>query len=147
MVLLRNPQLQGNQKQKIMLKRDASAQRSQADHSRRESLKSNLSQEPRASGKPGALFSSRSDEPGNEFESSVFKYAHPSKNWEDLFLKAKKITCSVRQDLNLWDKSIKLDLSIVVSMSFSNKLTLKDWTYRTLIMDGQGMEESPKACP
>ena len=37
--------------------------RAQADHSRRESLKSNSSHEPRASGKPDALFSSRSDEP------------------------------------------------------------------------------------
>ena len=31
--------------------------------------------------------------------------------WEDLSLKAIKIICSVRQDLNLWHKSIKLDLS------------------------------------
>ena len=49
---------------KIMQKRGASAQRTQADHSRRESLKSSSSQEARASGKPDALFSSRSDEPG-----------------------------------------------------------------------------------
>ena len=61
-------------------KRGASAKRTQADHSRREreSLKSNSSQEPRASGKPNALFSSRSDEPGNQFESSMDKYADPS---------------------------------------------------------------------
>ena len=43
----------------------------------RESSKSNSSQGPRASGKPDALFSSRSDEPGNQFENSVFKYADP----------------------------------------------------------------------
>ena len=36
MVLLTNPQLQGNQKQKKMQKRGASAQRTQADHSGRE---------------------------------------------------------------------------------------------------------------
>ena len=66
----------------------------------RESVKSNSSQEPRASGKPNAMFSSRSDELGNQFESFMFKYADPS-NWEDLFLKVIKITCSVRQDLNL----------------------------------------------
>ena len=35
--------------------------------------------EPRASGKPDALFSSRSDEAGNQFESSMFKNADPSK--------------------------------------------------------------------
>ena len=44
-----------------------------------ESLKSNSSQEPRASGKRDALFSSRSDEPGNQFESSMFKFVDPSK--------------------------------------------------------------------
>ena len=41
-------------------------------------------------------------------------------NCEDLFLMVVKITCSVRRDLNLWDKNIKLDLSIAVSMSFSS---------------------------
>ena len=47
-----------------------------------------------------AVFSSRSDEPGNQFENSIFKYADPSK-LRSLFLKVKKITCSFRQDLNL----------------------------------------------
>ena len=69
----------GKSDAKMMQKRGASAQRTQADHPRRESLKSNASQEPRASGKPDAVFSSRSDEPGNPFESSLFKYADPSK--------------------------------------------------------------------
>ena len=63
---------------KIIQKRGACANRTQADHSRRESLKSNSFQETRASGKPDAVFSSRSDEPGNQFESSFFKYADPS---------------------------------------------------------------------
>ena len=36
----------------------------------------------------------------------------------------------------------KLDLSIVVSISFSNKLTLKDWTYRTPITDILNLEEN-----
>ena len=54
----------------VIQKRGASAQRIQADHSRRESLKSNSSQGPRASGKPDAVFSSWSDELGNQFESS-----------------------------------------------------------------------------
>ena len=31
--------------------------------------------------------------------------------WENLFLKEIKIICSVKQDLNLWEKNIKLDLS------------------------------------
>ena len=39
---------------------------------------SSSSQEPRASGKPAAMFSSRNKEPGNQFKSSVFKHADPS---------------------------------------------------------------------
>ena len=67
-------------------------------------------------------------------------------NWEDLFLKVIQITCSVRQHLNFWDKSIKLDLSIVISMSFSNKLAHKDWNYRTLTMDMLNLEENKLDC-
>ena len=62
----------------MIQERGASAKRTQADHSRRESLMSNSSQEPRASGKPAAMFSSRSREPGNQFRSSTFKHADPS---------------------------------------------------------------------
>ena len=42
-----------------------------------------------------------------------------------------EIICPVRQDLNLRDKNFKLDLSIIVSVSLSNKLVLKDWNCRT----------------
>ena len=56
----------------------ASAKRTQADHSRRESLTSSSSQEPRASGKLAAMFSSGSQEPGNKLKSSIFKNADPS---------------------------------------------------------------------
>ena len=55
------PTASGKPEAKKMQKRGASAQRTQADHSGRESLKSNSSQEPQASGKPDAVFSSRSD--------------------------------------------------------------------------------------
>ena len=44
----------------------------------RKSLMSSSSQEPRAPGKPAAMFSSRSEEPGNQFKSSTFKHADPS---------------------------------------------------------------------
>ena len=74
----RKPTASGKPEAKIVQKRGASAQRTQAEHSRRESLKSNSSHEPRASGKLDALFSSRTDEPGNQFESSMFKFADPS---------------------------------------------------------------------
>ena len=61
---------------------------------------------------------------------------------EDLFMKAMKIISSVRQDLNLWDENIKLDLSIVVSVRFSNKLMLKDWNYRTHNTDFSNVDEN-----
>ena len=49
------PIVSGTQEAKIIQKREASANRTQVDHSRRESLKSHSSQEPRASGKPDAI--------------------------------------------------------------------------------------------
>ena len=64
--------------------RGASAQPTQADHSRRENLMSSSSREPRVSGKPDAMFSfnseptldtfsvrNKSNEAGNQFEKSV----------------------------------------------------------------------------
>ena len=79
MGLSQRPTASGKPEACVIQKRGASGQRTQADHSRRESMMSNSSQEPRASGKPDAVFSSRSDEPGNQFESSIFKHADPSK--------------------------------------------------------------------
>ena len=67
MVLVTNPQIQEKPEAKIRQKRGASARRTQADHSGRESLKSNSSRESRTSGKPDAVFSSRSDESGKKF--------------------------------------------------------------------------------
>ena len=68
----RRPTASGKPEAVIKQKRGASAQRTQADHSRRESLMSSSSQELRASGKPNAMLSSRSYEPGNQCESSIF---------------------------------------------------------------------------
>ena len=113
--------------------RGGSAKRIQADS--RKSLMSSSCQEPSAPGKLAALFSLGSEEAENQFKSSVLKNADPS-IWEDLFLKAKKIICSVRQGLKLWSKNTKLNLSIIASVSCSNKLMLKDWNYRTLNTDG-----------
>ena len=62
----------------MIQEKGVSAKRTQADHSRRESLMSNPSQEPRASGKLATMFSSGNKEPGNQFKSSVFKHADPS---------------------------------------------------------------------
>ena len=54
-ILLEEPWLQGNRKQKKIQKRGASAQRTQADHSRRESLMSRSSRDPISSGRPDAV--------------------------------------------------------------------------------------------
>ena len=48
--------------------REASAQRTQADHSRRESLMSSSSREPRVSVKPDAMFSFDNEPPLHKFE-------------------------------------------------------------------------------
>ena len=61
MVLLKKPQVSGKPEAEVIQKRGASAPRTQADHSRRGSLKPDSSQEPRASGKLDAVFSPRSD--------------------------------------------------------------------------------------
>ena len=50
---------------------------------------SSSSQEPRAYGKPDAMFSLRSNEPGNQFENSIFKFADPS-NWGRSLLEGNK---------------------------------------------------------
>ena len=73
------PTASGKPEAQMMQKGGVSAQRTQDDLSRREILKSNSSQEQRASGKPDAVFSSWSEEPGNQFESSMFKHADPFK--------------------------------------------------------------------
>ena len=59
----------------MIQERGASAKRTQADL--RASLMSSSSQEPRAYGKPDAMISSGSEEPGSQLNSSIFKHADP----------------------------------------------------------------------
>ena len=60
----------------LLQERGASAKRTHADL--RKSLISSCSQEPRATQKPAAMFSSGNQEQGNQFKSSIFKNADPS---------------------------------------------------------------------
>ena len=60
----------------LFQERGASAKRTQADL--RKGLMSSSSQEPSAPGKLAGLFSLGSEEPGNQFKSSVFKHADSS---------------------------------------------------------------------
>ena len=101
------------------------------------------SQEQRAYGKLDAMFSSTNSGVtnwGNQFENSIFN-SLIHQIGEDLFLKATRITCSVRQDLKLRSKNIKSDLSILVSVSFSNKLMLKEKNFRTHNTDILNLDE------
>ena len=65
---------------------------------------------------------------------------------KDLFLKTTKISCSTRQDLNLWNKNIRMDLSIIVSETFSSKHTLKDCNYRTSITNILNLDDNKVVC-
>ena len=71
----------------LLQERGASAKRTRADL--RNGLMSSSCQEPSAPGKPDALFSLGSEEPGNQFKSSVFKHADPS-NWRRSLLDSNK---------------------------------------------------------
>ena len=102
---------------------------------------SSSSQEPSAPGKPAALFSWGSENPGINSR-VLFSNTLTRQNLEDLFFKATKVVCSVKQNLNLWNKNIKLDLSIFASVRNNNKLMLKDWNYKMLNTDKLNLDES-----
>ena len=97
----------------------------------RESLKSNSSQDPRASGKPDAVFSSRSDEQGNQFESSMFKYDDPSKLGRSLLEGDEDhLLSQARSEL------------IRQEHQGGSPNALKDLNCRTIIMDLLNLEEN-----
>ena len=48
----------------------------------------------------------------------------------------------MKQGLNWWSRNIKWDLLTIISMTFSNKLMLKDWNWRTPITDVLNLEEN-----
>ena len=83
----RKPTVSWKPEAKIRQRRGASAQHDHADHYGWKSMKSDSSQEQRESGKPDAVLSSKSNEPGDQLKSSIFKHS-ASQIWEDLFLKA-----------------------------------------------------------
>ena len=125
----------------LLQERGARAKRTQADS--RKSLMSSSSQERRAPEKPAALCFHQ--EPKNHKTKSrvLFSKTLIRQIWEHLLLKVTKIICWVRQELKLWSKNTKSDLSVMVSVSSSNKLTLKGWNYMThntdlLNLEGKG---------
>ena len=110
--------------------RGASAKRTQADRSRRESLMSSSSQEPSAPEKPAAMFSSGNE--NLEINSRVpFSKTLTRQIWEDLFLEVIKIIYSVRQEMNLWDKehqvrSLNNCISELQQQAHAQRLELQD---------------------
>ena len=86
---------------------------------------SSSSQEPRASEKLAAMFSLGSEETGNQCKSSVFKHADPSNLVRSL------LQGNIDHLLSQARSEIFKQLTMA-SVSFSSKLMLKDWNYRTL---------------
>ena len=125
----------------MLQERGASAKRTQADHSRRESLTSSSSQEPRATEKHAAMFSSGNEEPGNQFKSSIFKNADTSNLGRSLTEGNKDhLLSQARSDL--MRQEYQGDLSIIVSVSFSINLMLKEWNYRTHNTEKLNLDEN-----
>ena len=93
------PTASGKPEAKLIQKRGASAIRTQADHSRRERSQIHLNRHERL-GNQMHCFHQRATKRGISSKVLCSKMLI-RRNWEDLFLKEIKITCSVRQDLNL----------------------------------------------
>ena len=105
------------------------------------SLMSSSSQEPRASGKSAAMSSSGSAEPRNQFKSSIFKNADPSNVGRSLLEGIKDhLLSQARSDLA--KQELQVEPLNNRSVSFSNKLMLKDWNYRTHNMDMLNLDEN-----
>ena len=139
-------------------KREANAQRTRAYHSERESLMTSSSRDLVVSGKLDAVFSchsessqntfserDRSNEPGNRIESSVHSVLNlltrqilGNLSW----WKQESSALFIGEGLKLWNRNIKWNLLTGVSMNFSDKLVLRDWTWRTPITFILNFEEN-----
>ena len=108
--------------------RGASAKRTQADS--RRSLMSSSSQEPRAPGKPAALFSQGSEEPENQFKSSVFKNADPSNLGRSLLEGNKdRFLSQARAEIMKQEhqvESLKYCISEFQQQTYAQRLELQD---------------------
>ena len=105
------------------------------------SLMSSSSQERRASGKSAAMSSSGSAEPRNQFKSSIFKNADPSNVGRSLLEGIEDhLLSQARSDLA--KQELQVEPLNNWSVSFSNKLMLKGWNFRTHNMDMLNLDEN-----
>ena len=103
--------------------REVSAQLTQA---RKESLRSHSSEGQKASEKSDALFSFEQGNLGVLCSETLIRRIR-----EDLFLKATRITWSIRQDRTWRSKSFMSSPSTSASVNYNDKRKSKDWRYRT----------------
>ena len=61
---------------------------------------------------------------------------------EGLYLKATKITCSIKRDQNWWRRNFILNLPISESVNYNDKRKHKDWHYRTHNTDMLNLDEN-----
>ena len=94
---------------------------------------------PIATGKLVALFSFGNEEAGDQFKSSVFRIADPSNVGRSL-LEGNKDHLLSQPKSELMRQEHQVDLSIIVSVSYSNMLVLNDWIWRTPITDILNLE-------
>ena len=100
----------------LLQEKGASAERTQADL--RKGLMSSSSQEPRAPVKFAALFSFWGI--GRSIQEFCFQKTLTHQCGKISSWRATKIICSVRHDMNVRDRNIKLDLSKIASVSYIN---------------------------
>ena len=95
---------------------------------------SSSSQERSAPGKPAALFSFVTEEPGHQLKSSIFNNADPSNLGRSL-LEGNKDHFLSEAKSELTRQEHQVGSLNIASVSYSNILMLKDWNYKTLITD------------
>ena len=129
----------------LIQERGLSAKRTQADHSRRESLTSSYLRN--REHRRNLLHCSQLEAKNREINSRVlFSSTLTREIWEDLFFKAMKIICSIKQNLKLWDRNIKLYLSIIYQWATATRLCSQiSWiskstssSARRIIYEGKG---------
>ena len=124
----------------LLQERGASAKRTQADLGK--SLMSSSSQEPSARGKPAALFSIKKRRTRKTIQEFCLQKRWSVKFGKISYRREQRPFAESGTRWNYCSKNTKLNLSIIASVSFRNKLMLKDWNCRTLNTDMLNPDEN-----